>query len=271
MSAHRRFVLGGLVKFISGNLSRKAFLCVLLPLIWLSYFGTLAIAAWLSPDAYNWRHKAISRLLYPRNDPMLHSVASLGIASAGSLMIPFAGYMNRRLRGVSPFGAAAGSAAFALGALFLVLAGLIVSHPDRGTSAFPWLHEMLARGAAAAIGAGMLVLWACALKAYSTASVTNTSQWFWLLSSWSLLTLPAILIILLRLAAEARFAWSNRVYLAIENPRVWHLGFWEWIGSAAVFVFLLSAALFLPRFASEADSRAPLQSPHGAPRDRRPA
>ncbi len=247
MSAHRRFVLGGLLKFISGNLPRKALLCVLLPLIGFSYFGTLAIAAWLSPQAYDWRHKAISKLLYPRNDPVLHSVASLGIASAGLLMIPFAGYMSRRLRGVSPFGAATGAAAFASGALLLVLAGLIVSHPDRGTSDFPRLHEMLARGAAAAIGAGMLMLWACALKAYFTSSATNTFQWFWLLGSWSPLTLAAILVIFLRLAAAAHFAWSNPVYLAIENPRVWHLGFWEWIGSAAVFLFLASAALFLPR------------------------
>jgi membrane protein implicated in regulation of membrane protease activity len=68
-----------------------------------------------------------------------------------------------------------------------------------------------------------------------------------LLGSWSLLTLPAILVIFLRLATAAHFAWSNPVYLAIENPHVWHLGFWEWIGSAAVFLFLASATLFLPR------------------------
>jgi hypothetical protein len=61
-----------------------------------------------------------------------------------------------------------------------------------------------------------------------------------------MLTLPAILIAILRAAAGARFKWSNAVYRALENPRLWHIGFWEWLGSAAVFLFLLSAALFLP-------------------------
>jgi hypothetical protein len=40
--------------------------------------------------------------------------------------------------------------------------------------------------------------------------------------------------------------WSNPVYQAIENRSLWHLGFWEWIGSIGVFLFLLGAAVFLP-------------------------
>ncbi len=28
---------------------------------------------------------------------------------------------------------------------------------------------------------------------------------------------------------------------------MWHLGFWEWIGSGPVFLFLLSSALLLPQ------------------------
>ena len=39
-------------------------------------------------------------------------------------------------------------------------------------------------------------------------------------------------------------AWTNPVRSTLRHSVFWHLGFWEWLGSAAVFVFL-SAAVFL--------------------------
>jgi len=56
----------------------------------------------------------------------------------------------------------------------------------------------------------------------------------------------ALLVIALRLLAGAHFQWSNPVYRALENRSLWHLGFWEWIISGAVFSFLYAATLFLP-------------------------
>ncbi len=228
----------------SGGLTRNILLFLWLPLIGLSYFGTLAIAAWFSPEVYNWRHQAISRLLYPGSDPEFHSIASLGIAFTGLMMIPLVGYIRTRLRGVSASMVDAGASAFGSGAIYLVLAGLIVSHPASGISPFPKLHEILARTAAFALGAGMLVLWGSAARGYFGSS-KRAHQWRWLLVCWTLLTLPAFLIVILRLAAGARFDWSNPLYRALENRSLWHLGFWEWVGSAAVFLFLLSGALFL--------------------------
>lgn len=230
---------------LSGNLRKRILLSVLLPLIGLSYFGTLITAAWVCSETYDWRRKSISKLLYPQNDPKFHTVASLGIALAGLMMIPFVGYIGRRSRGASTIGADIGASIFAAGALSLILAGLVVSHPSRGTSAFPRLHEMLARGCALALGTGMVVLWGSVLKEYLTSS-SRTAERRRLLLSWSVLVLPAIFVAVLRLAAGARLGWSNPVYRAVGNPRIWQLGFWEWLGSAAVFLFLLSAALFLP-------------------------
>jgi hypothetical protein len=109
----------------------------LLPLIWLSYFGTLTIAARLFSVAYDWRRKAISRLLYPRNDPEFHSIASLGIALTGLLMIPFAGYIRARLRSSAAITAEIGASTFGLGAFGLVLAGIVVSHPLLRNRGFP--------------------------------------------------------------------------------------------------------------------------------------
>jgi hypothetical protein len=45
---------------------------------------------------------------------------------------------------------------------------------------------------------------------------------------------------------RAQLPWSQQIDLVLKNALFWHLAFWEWIGSAAVFLFLLSSALFLP-------------------------
>ena len=228
-----------------GNLTKRFLLRVWLPLIALSYFGTLTIAARLSPQAYNWRRKAISKLLYPGYDPKFHHVASFGVAVTGLMMIPLADYIRRKLRQVEPRIVDAGAFALGLGAIGLILAGVITSHPLHGNSAYPRLHEILARAAAVALGAAMVVLWACAARGYHTSS-TRTSEWRWLLVSWSVLTLPALSVVALRAAAGAHLSWSNPLYQRLQNRSLWPLGIWEWLGSAAVFLFLLSAVLFLP-------------------------
>ena len=87
---------GGLLNYFSGNLTRRTLLFVLIPLIFLSYFGMLTSAIFLSPIAYDWRYSVISHLISPRNNPEFHTVPSLGIAITGLLIIPFAGYINRR-------------------------------------------------------------------------------------------------------------------------------------------------------------------------------
>jgi hypothetical protein len=46
---------GGLFNFFSGNLTRKTLLFVVVPLIFLSYFGTLVFAIFRFPEAYDWR------------------------------------------------------------------------------------------------------------------------------------------------------------------------------------------------------------------------
>jgi len=71
-----------------------------------------------------------------------------------------------------------------------------------------------------------------------------------LLLSWILLTLGPILGVtfsegLVRIVG-AHLLWSYHID-QLKNSLFWHLAFWEWIGSAAVFLFLLSSAIFLPQ------------------------
>ena len=240
---------GGPLNFFSGNLTRRTLLFVLIPLIFLSYFGTLASAIFFSPIAYDWRYSVISHLISPRNNPEFHTVPSLGIAITGLLIIPFAGYINRRMRVASSLGANIGTVAFASGAIWLILAGLIVSQSPYGTSSLPRLHEMCARTAAFGIGTGLVAFCLCALKGYFIHAKGKKHYQRMLLLSWILLTLGPILGVtfsecLVRIVG-AHLLWSYHID-QLKNSLFWHLAFWEWIGSAAVFLFLLSSALFLP-------------------------
>src|SRR5271165_975132 len=241
---------GGLFNFFSGNLTRMTLLFVVVPLIFLSYFGTLVFAISRFPEAYDWRDSVISHHISPRNNPEFHSVPSFGMAITGLLMIPFARYINWRLRVASQLGANIGTFAFGSGVIWLILAGLIVSQRHHGTSSLPTLHEMCARRAALGIGTGLLAFCACALKGYFIPAIGKKPYQRRLLISWILVTLVPILGVVLSeclwLIMRAHLPWSFQIDLMLKNALFWHLAFREWIGSAAVFLFLLSSALFLP-------------------------
>jgi hypothetical protein len=222
--------------FCSGRLRRRTLLRICFPLILASYFGSLALAIWLYPGPFDWRTKAMSKLLYPENNPHFHAIGSVGIATAGVLMLPFAGYIGRRLRDICPVAAEFGALTFGAGAISLILGALVVLQP---------YHEVFARSAGICVGVSILVFYLCAIKGLSTPSKERNARRRMFLA-WSLIVLPALLIVLLRLLTGVHFRWSNTVYRALENRSLWHLGFWEWIISAAVFLFMFVAALILP-------------------------
>jgi hypothetical protein len=223
---------------------RRMLLSVWLPLIGLAYFGSLTLAAAFCPQGYDWRRQAISKLLYPTYDPSFHYIASIGVAVAGLLMLPIGAYIREKLRHASPKIADAGSLAFTLGASGVLLAGLIVSHPAHGRAAYPHLHEIFARGAGAALGASVLLLWICAVKAYFTSEANQRLVKLTLF--WSFIVVPALTCALLRMAAGAHLNWQNPLYAALQDRALWYLGFWEWIGSVAMFLFILTGLVFLP-------------------------
>ncbi|MBV8899526.1 MAG: hypothetical protein JOY92_05370 [Verrucomicrobia bacterium] len=238
------------VRFCSGNLRRSTFLFVLIPLIAIFYFGTLALAICLFPEAYDWRYRVISSLISPRYNPAFHWIPSFGIALAGLLMIPFGGYIRRHLGLAAPRMAHLGGGAFAAGAVALSLTAFVVSPHLHGPAGGLRMHEMLGRTAALGIGLGMVLFSWCLLKGRCLAPAEERLYPLKLLVLWTLLTLPPVLGLGssegLLLMARAQSSWSHAIYSGFRNSVVWHLGFWEWIGSAAVFLFLLSSALLLP-------------------------
>jgi hypothetical protein len=222
--------------FFSGRLPQRTLLRTFFPLILVSYFGSLMLAIWLFPGPFDWRTKSMSKLLYPRNNPQFHAIGSVGLAVAGLLMIPFAGYIARRLRVNAPRLAQLGALAFGAGSVSLILASAIVFQP---------VHEVFARLAGIGLGLGILAFYRCALKGRSLIS-DQTSPRRPLILTWSLIVLPALLVVMLRLLVSAHLQWSNPVYRILESRSLWHLGFWEWMISVEVFLFMLGATLFLP-------------------------
>jgi hypothetical protein len=235
-ASHMPNAVPRLIDFCSGRIKQRTLLWIFIPLILASYFGSLTFAIRMFPGPFDWRTRSISKLLSPRNNPQFHAIGSLGLAVAGLLSIPFAGYTGRGLRAVSPIASAIGAIGFGAGAISLTLAALIVSQAS--------YHETFARSAGICAGVGMLAFYFCALKGLSCPSHERHDR-LRLLLAWTLIVPPAILVLVLRLLAAAHFQWSNPVYRAIENHSLWHLGFWEWIGSIAVFLFLLAAAMVL--------------------------
>ncbi|MGO9246958.1 MAG: hypothetical protein ACLPT4_00840 [Verrucomicrobiia bacterium] len=244
-------ILRNVSRYLRGELTRRIMLLVLLPLFFISYFGILALAIWLYPDSYDWRYLSISKLLYPLTNPEFHYIASTSIAISGVLMVPFAGYIGRRLSGAAPTAAKVGAAVYFGGCICLTLAGLIASHPAHGTSRLPQLHNTLARISVIGIGVGVVVFSASATKGYFRPTPGKMRHRRSLLVSWNLLTLPVILITLTWLAIRIFVKRSTPAYHAIATSAAWKVGFWEWIGSAVGFAFLVCAVLFLPESDSE--------------------
>ncbi|HEV7404764.1 MAG TPA: hypothetical protein VGO11_17615 [Chthoniobacteraceae bacterium] len=226
--------------------SRQALLRGFLPLILLSYFGTLGLAALLFPAPYDWRYRVVSNLLSPRDDPHWYRIPSIGIAVAGVLMLPLAAYLEARLRPVAPRWARLARGLLSGGIVLLILAALVVPQHVRPVLGLPRLHEMLSRTSAICFGLGMLACCVCAWCDRKRARILDPR----LLPAWcalSLLPIAGILVSEALLFAVRLFpVWGAPVKASLRHSVVWHLGFWEWIGSAAVFAFLVIATWYLP-------------------------
>lgn len=232
-----RTAITHLSDFYSGRLKQRTLLQVLIPLILLSSFGSLTLAIWLFPGPFDWRARSMSKLLYPTNNPHYHAIGAAGVAIAGAAMIPFAGYIGSRLGAISPILASAGSVILGAGEISLIAGALIVLQP---------YHEFFALCAGICLALGMTVFYLCAWRGRSTCP-NQSGEWRQTLRAWSLTVPPAVLILVLRPLAAGYFQWPNPVYRAMENRSLWHLGFWEWIGSMAAFLFLLAAGVYLPK------------------------
>jgi hypothetical protein len=240
-----------LFDFFSGNLPQRTILAMLIPLIFTSYFGTLTFAVVVFPETYDWRSSVISSLLSPRYSPQFHWIPSIGLTVSGLLAIPFGGYIGQRLRSASRLGANIGMASFIVGFVALILAAAIVTRHSHPIIGILGIHEILARTSALGLGFGIISFCWSAIQGSRTASVDQKLYSRSLVSLWTTLAFLA----LLTLTGAGCCALISKVgapgflpfFQLLRHSPLWHLAFWEWVGSVAVFLFLTSAAWLLPR------------------------
>ena len=221
---------------------RKSVLAGLLGLILLSFFGTLALSAAIFPQHYDWRYRVMSNLLSPRDNPHYYWLASIGVAISGLCLLPFAYYLQGILRAVSFLGAYITCGGFLVGGTGLICASLVVPQHVHALLGMPRPHELLARTAAGFMAMGMLAGCWCVWKGRGRIFSWGLI-WIWIL----LTVLPLSGLIcseLLLLLSQAHFAWATAVRRMFRGTVFWHLGFWEWSGAVAVYLFLC-AGVFL--------------------------
>ena len=224
-------------------LYRKSTLTVLLALIFFSFFGTLTASAWMFPQNYDWRYRVISNLLSPRDNPNHYWLAASGLALTGFLMLPFAGHLRRHLGVIAPRSANLSAATFTVGIIALICACFVVPQHTHDVFGVRRLHELLGRSAAGFFTIGMLCGCWCAWKGRTL----FTPQLFWVWSSVTVLPLLGIFLSeSLLLLTRLKFSWAIPIRGALRHSVFWHLGFWEWTGAAALFVFLCAAVFLTP-------------------------
>jgi len=224
-------------------LYRKSILAVLLALIFLSFFGTLTVSAWMFPQNYDWRYRVISNLLSPRDNPNHYWLAASGLALTGLLMLPFAGHLQRRFEVTAPLAARISAWTFAAGIVALICACFVVPQHLHEVLGVRRLHEILGRSAAGFLAMGMLCGCWCSWKGRNLFALRLFCVW----SSVTLLPLVGIFFSeSLLVLTYLKPSWATPIRSALRHSVFWHLGFWEWTGAVAVFVFLCAAVFLTP-------------------------
>jgi hypothetical protein len=237
--------------YFSGDIPRGMLLCAQIPLILICYFGTITFTALALRESYDWRSSAISYLLSPGHDPAYHWIASVGLSLSGFLGIPFGGYIRDRLRPVSRLGTNIGMAVLVTGFVTLILAATIVTRRMHHVIGKFGMHEILARTSALALGAGIVCFCWCVLRELFNSRIDRGPHIARLAFTWSMLIFPPLFAALTcgicAFIPRSSVPWLLPLYDLLRQSPLWKLAFWEWTGSIAVFLFLLSAAVFLPK------------------------
>src|SRR5437762_1777409 len=195
------------------------------------------------------RFQRVVNLLAPRDNPSHYWIAAGGLALTGLLMLPFAGYLQRYLGVIAPRAANISAGTFTAGIIALICACFVVPQHTHDVLGVRRLHELLGRSAAGFLAMGMLCSCWCAWKGRRRNPFA--ARLFWI---WSLVTLLPLVGIFfsesLLLLTRLEPSWATPIHSALRHSVFWHLGFWEWTGAVAVFLFLCAAVVLPPRRAT---------------------
>jgi succinate dehydrogenase hydrophobic anchor subunit len=112
------------VSYLTGNVSKAFLLTRILPIIYLIFGITILISDLLFPTAYDWRYMVISDLISMKDNPVGFIYLSIGMTVVGILLIPFPGYIYRRLKVLCRATSLVGTFFFVLGIIGLIIMSL---------------------------------------------------------------------------------------------------------------------------------------------------
>src|SRR5205823_542075 len=122
---------------------RRSTMVVLLTLIFLSFFGTLSLSAWMFPDNYDWRYRVISSLLSLRDKPRDSWLAASGLALAGVLVLLLAQHLRRHLQSIPARMVKLGAAVFTFVIVALISDFFVVPPHFHESFGVRRLHDLL--------------------------------------------------------------------------------------------------------------------------------
>lgn len=233
-------------QYCGGNVSKTMLLTVLLPLSFLSIFGTLIIAAQDFPGDYDWKRQVISHLISPRYNPDGFILPSIGMALSAIFSLPVAGYISQRLRDVSPRLSHWVGVGLGVGIFLVVTVTLPFNTPSMPESVH-WVHEALARTGAVGVVGGMILCSVIGLLDRLSGRRMLDPR---LVISWASLTLVpvvcGILAGILKFSRKAGFEWAIQLRQELKQTMLLQLAFWEWVGVIGFVFFMVISVLLLP-------------------------
>jgi len=213
-----------------------------------SYISSVIVGIQLYPGEFDWRKRVMSRAISPHHNPDAYWIPSLGIAVCALLLLPFAGYVQGRLKAITPRGSRFTGFAFASGILLLL--GVALPLPAQLPLGFDRLHEVLARSSAAGMTIGVLCCCGFAFKDRQLSQAHGRVLRKRLAYCW--MSLPLMLLGFglicgaLMLGRAAKLEWALYARQVLRPTMFWQLAFWEWVGILTFFAFIWISALWLP-------------------------
>ncbi len=126
MSAHKN----PLKTFFTGDIYRKTMITLLLPVLFIVYYGAMFLAFLSYPNTYDWRFMAISSLVDVNENPDGWYIFAVGIIFFSLCLIAIAGYLYRKLHVICQRSAEIGRFFILLAAVGNFLLGAVINIPE---------------------------------------------------------------------------------------------------------------------------------------------
>src|SRR5271157_697199 len=237
-----------LKKFFTGDFPREFLLARLMPVLLAFFFGGMLISDLLYPAPYDWRFMTISSLITPGSEPGGNPLGryylSAGMIASGVLMVPFAGYLFRKLKVIWRKAARAGAGFMALGCIGIALVGAV---PD--TAELDPIHQGNAAITAVGFIFSFLSFWLIMRKdrqlqhggkrQFDRRAMIAAFTLMWVA------ILGMLLSQLIRLILQGNLEITDYFYLT-GLPVILSLPLWEWVFFLSIIAYIALLALMVP-------------------------